>query len=547
MTDRNIKQTNKIVLKILVGYSAAIAVLALLSLFGVLHLGTGYAIGMLILGLTLALLPELLLRRLPEQIMKYSMIVSVVLLLSLVGVNARMNIYMYMSYVTAPLLSCLYLDRRFLTRTALLSYTAMLLSLLLRGGLEGMLGLLVGFSVEFGVAVWAMEYLLARVEEQIHAGEEAQTQSKKKDILRLRALFSFGMKANAILHASDTALQGDLPYEVRRSIAMVHSTADDLLTDIHDMGCYPEIEAGKMQLCAGNYEIERLLEELMTMTELRRGADAQIHYYIASELPPILYGDGKRIQQAMCNLVTYASQADTNGRIDIRVRWCKGQDPQKGQLEFVVENAGKDSCSDGMRGIFSMYDSPKDKIDYGLGLCVTRAFVARMGGTIHAASNGELGSYFALCVPQRVGRRAEDASAVPPEARFRTENVRVLIADDNVGNRKMIAEMLGQLGIASDEAENGRIAVEKLSSQPYDLVLMDSFMPIMDGETAICKIRGHERQTYIPILALVADVLYGKKERMLSCGADDYLIKPVSLCALSEMLNHYLPKSEEKS
>ena len=230
MTDRNIKQTNKIVLKILVGYSAVIAVLALLSLFGVLHLGTGYAIGMLILGLTLALLPELLLRRLPEQIMKYSMIVSVVLLLSLVGANAHINIYM--SYVTAPLLSCLYLDRRFLTRTALLSYIAMLLSLLLRGGLEGMLGLLVGFSVEFGVAVWAMEYLIARVEEQIHAGEEARTQSKKKDILRLRALFSFGMKANTILHASDTALQGDLPYEVRRSIAMVHSTADDLLTAI---------------------------------------------------------------------------------------------------------------------------------------------------------------------------------------------------------------------------------------------------------------------------------------------------------------------------
>jgi CheY-like chemotaxis protein len=120
----------------------------------------------------------------------------------------------------------------------------------------------------------------------------------------------------------------------------------------------------------------------------------------------------------------------------------------------------------------------------------------------------------------------------------------VLVVEDNKVNQKVAVALLNRLGVRVDVASNGREAVERVQARPYDLVLMDCQMPIMNGYDATVEIRRREGAApHIPIIAMTADVIDDSKERALQAGMNDFVAKPVGMQELSRALRTWLKKA----
>ena len=173
-----------------------------------------------------------------------------------------------------------------------------------------------------------------------------------------------------------------------------------------------------------------------------------------------------------------------------------------------------------------------------------------MGGTVGVHSKYGEGSQFYFTVPQKIPNQADAQRATAGQGdecpAFHTANARILLADDNALNREVVKAMLEPLGAVVDEAGNGEEAVYKAERIAFDLIFMDSHMPVMNGEEATRAIRRHSEtvNSDVKIVALTADVVAGVRERLLDSGMDDYLSKPIQIPELYRIVRKYLPQEK---
>lgn len=181
---------------------------------------------------------------------------------------------------------------------------------------------------------------------------------------------------------------------------------------------------------------------------------------------------------------------------------------------------------------------------------ISKYFVEQMGGSVDVKSVFGKGSEFSFTVKQKIANshkvkqqmktRKTDENAIY----FETRGVRILLADDNELNREVVKAIVEPFHFAIDEAANGREAAEAAKKTKYDMVFMDSHMPIMNGEEATKKIRNdHEGMNQnTPIVAITADAVAGVRERLMEGGMDDYVTKPIDAGILCEKIRKYLPR-----
>lgn len=193
------------------------------------------------------------------------------------------------------------------------------------------------------------------------------------------------------------------------------------------------------------------------------------------------------------------------------------------------------------QGIYQKKNNGRDGTGIGLAMC--RYFVDRMAGSITVDSTYGKGSEFSFSIPQKIADDIPQEEETGTGLQFTTSGARILLTDNNGINREVVKAMLVPLNAGIDEAENGEEAVKFAGKTPYDIILMDSHMPIMSGEEATETIRrseGPNRST--PIIALTADGVTGVRERLMSVGMNDCIMKPIDPEKLFQTIRKYLPE-----
>jgi signal transduction histidine kinase/ActR/RegA family two-component response regulator len=394
---------------------------------------------------------------------------------------------------------------------------------------------------------------LVRVNEELRRAKEAAEEAS-----RLKSQFLANMShdlrtpMNGVIGMTALALATDLNEQQRDYLTTVQNAAESLLCLLNDILDFSKIEAGKLTLEALPFDLREVVEQ--TVKSLRVSADQKglaVGWRVDPAIPARLAGDPVRFRQILTNLVSNAIKFTEQGRVDVEVD-LEAALSDEVAIRIAVRDTGIGIPPDKLATIFEPFTQADGSTTRrfggtGLGLSISSRLAELMGGRIWVES--ELGKGSTFYVTLRFPAAAPEAPTSPQRAetgRRAAPGLRILVAEDNPINQKVIARMLETEGHRVTVAADGRQALEFIEREPFDLILMDVQMPGMSGLEAARRIRERERATggRIPIIALTASAMKGDRERCLEAGMDDYLSKPVRPAALQEIIARYAPSPD---
>ena len=332
--------------------------------------------------------------------------------------------------------------------------------------------------------------------------------------------------------------------EQQEYLSSIELSADNLLCLINDILDFSRVEAGKIELEQAPFCLHKAIREV-TATQLAAvyKKQLQLQQQFDPDMPDCLIGDQLRFKQIMLNLLSNAIKFTDRGGITISTRVM---DRGQGQVsvQVTVSDTGIGMTPQQLERIFNPFEQADSSTSRrfggtGLGLAICKQLAELMGGAIRAESSPDNGSSFHLelqlqtvapgqCQPAEASGDAGQVAAQKP--------LRLLIAEDNAVSARLLQNVLARLGHTCVAVTNGRDAVECSKTEPFDAILMDVQMPLMDGTEATAIIRNREQEqqsTPVPIIALTAHALRSDRERYLSQGFDGYLAKPFKVQALA--------------
>jgi CheY-like chemotaxis protein len=306
---------------------------------------------------------------------------------------------------------------------------------------------------------------------------------------------------------------------------------------INDILDFSKIEAGKLEITPVDFSLRTLVGDTLKPMSIRAAEKhLRLTLDINAGVPDAIVGDPIRLRQVLVNLVANALKFTDTGGILVRIVHEEEPDGAHVTLHVSVVDTGIGIPEDKQVAIFQAFtqaDGSTTRVygGTGLGLTISGQLVSLMGGQIQVESTPGRGSafYFSITVPlaaKPVALKPVVKAAAPVvDARA----LRVLVAEDNVVNRKLAEHLLRQRGHDPLMVVNGREAVDALGCGSFDLVLMDLQMPEMDGFEATAAIRALEQSTgsRVPIVALTAHAMEGDRQRCLDADMDGYVSKPI--------------------
>ena len=335
----------------------------------------------------------------------------------------------------------------------------------------------------------------------------------------------------------DTPLRGDQ----RLQLQAASDSARHLLAILNDILDVSKMEAGAITIKAEPLQPARLLRELDEVCQPQaRAKGLQLRLSQDAELPTWISADPTRLRQILLNLLSNAIKFTEQGRVSLHL--AQSLDERGGaRLHCRVEDSGigmDEALLARLFQRFSQGDSTSSRRygGTGLGLEISRNLARAMGGDIAVSSQPEQGSCFVLDLPllpcEAPEPRLESHAPLPP-----ARALRILVAEDHATNRQYLEAVLERLGHRAVFCENGFEALQRLSLQDFDLVLMDLHMPVMDGYEACRAMRALPGpKASVPIVALSADAFEESRERALQAGMADFLAKPVDIETLATLL-----------
>jgi signal transduction histidine kinase/CheY-like chemotaxis protein/HPt (histidine-containing phosphotransfer) domain-containing protein len=365
----------------------------------------------------------------------------------------------------------------------------------------------------------------------------------------------------ALLGFADLLVDPSVSASERLNYALViRRNGEHLLDLINDLLDLSRIEAGKLAVDAIEASLPHVLSDLASLMRVRAaesGLDFGVH--LLTPIPATLRTEPTRIRQILLNLVGNAVKFTRKGSVHVLVRHEPRVTPPR--LAIDVVDTGIGMSAEQTAALFQPFQQADPSMSRryggtGLGLAISKALAELLGGTLGVRSALDEGSTFTLTLPAVVpegtplvrslteltsaagGDRASGGSGAP-DAQPQALTGRILLAEDGPDNQLLLCALLRRLGLDVRVANDGRSAVElaseaALRGAPFDVVLMDMQMPVLDGYQATAALR---RDGYSgAIVALTAHAMVGERERCLAAGCDDYVAKPVDRAVLTRAI-----------
>lgn len=391
---------------------------------------------------------------------------------------------------------------------------------------------------------------------------EASSQAKSEFLANMSHEIRTPM--TAILGFSEILMESVTDSQQLDAIRTVRLNGEHLLQVINDILDLSKIEAGKLEVECTTCSPREVLADVVAMMEPRaRAKELRLEVEYAGLMPQTIQSDSTRLRQILINLTGNAVKFTKTGKVRLVSRLL-GAESSNPKLQIDVIDTGIGMTEEQVTRLFVPFQQADTSTTRkyggtGLGLVISRRLAQKLGGNIVVKSRPGDGSCFTLTVPTGALDEVEFIdyptdlktplkSKAHPVARNTTLDCRVLLAEDGPDNQRLITLLLEKAGVQVVKAENGLVAHDlALEAQdthsPFDVILMDMQMPVMDGYHATRKLR--EAGYTWPIIALTAHAMSTDQEKCLAAGCDGYMTKPIDRAKLISLVSDFAPRRKQ--
>jgi signal transduction histidine kinase/CheY-like chemotaxis protein len=394
------------------------------------------------------------------------------------------------------------------------------------------------------------ELAAARLEQQqalAEAEQRLEQASRAKSEFLSNISHEIRTPMNGIMGLTQLVLATELTPVQRDYLQKVLSSAQTLMGVINDILDFSQIEAGRMALAAEEFSLAEVMDKLSKLFEASaKQKGLQLRFELAPEVPPYWVGDALRLGQILGNLLGNAIKFTPSGEIVVQAGIQRNSSGRL-LLAFSVRDTGIGMGQEQVARLFQPFTqadgtSTRRYGGTGLGLSVCRKLVQLMDGEITVRSELGCGSEFTVTLYLQPADQPYRPPSPQPQIQpaGHLAGARLLLVEDDDIHRMVAQTYLQGCHFTVITATNGREAVEKAGATTLDAVLMDWYMPEMNGLEATRLIRALPGKQHLPIIAMTAAAMSEDKAECLAAGMNDYVAKPVNPEELLDKLNHWI-------
>jgi signal transduction histidine kinase/AmiR/NasT family two-component response regulator len=395
-----------------------------------------------------------------------------------------------------------------------------------------LLGVLLTFMVSVLVLAATM---ISRIVTDLRQGKRQAEEANrsKSDFL---AMMSHELRTpmNGVLGMAHLLNQADLPGEQAEQVRTIQTCGQGLMVVLNDILDLSKIEADRIELETRGFDLRELVDGASALWLPSAAAkDLALTVEVVNRSGVQTFaGDPTRIRQIIANLISNAVKFTAEGSVAVRAivgPEADGRHP----ITISVIDTGEGLSEEVAGRLFEPFTQADASVNRqfggtGLGLAISRRLARPMGGDLVLSSRKGCGAAFSLELALPAADETVDGQDEGGDEAMDLSGLRILVAEDNPHNQAVVRAYLAAIEADATIVGDGQQALEALRATPFDLVLMDAQMPVMDGMVATLAIRrGEAGDAAVPVIALTADAMAGDRERFLGAGFDDHIAKPI--------------------